>query len=39
MAELAQAIAHFSALEFDANERPLAQCFPPPPELSPDASA
>jgi hypothetical protein len=37
MAELAQAIRQVNEREIDANEAALAQCFPPPPELSPEA--
>jgi hypothetical protein len=37
MAELAQAIRQVNERELDANEAALAQCFPPPPELSPEA--
>jgi hypothetical protein len=36
MAELAQAIRQVNEREIDANEMALAQCFPPPPELSGD---
>jgi hypothetical protein len=37
MAALSQAIADLNSREVDANEAALAQCFPPPPELSPEA--
>jgi hypothetical protein len=36
MAELAQALAQINDRELDANEAALSQCFPSPPELSPD---
>jgi hypothetical protein len=36
MAELATAIRQVQERELDANEAALAQCFPPPPELSGD---
>jgi hypothetical protein len=39
MAQLAQMLADLTARELDANEQALASCFPPPPELSPDARA
>jgi hypothetical protein len=37
MAALSQAIADLNSREIDANEAALAQCFPAPPELSPEA--
>jgi hypothetical protein len=37
MAQLADAIAHINAQELDANELALASCFPPPPQMSPEA--
>jgi hypothetical protein len=37
MGELAQAIRLVNERELDANEAALSQCFPPPPELSPEA--
>jgi hypothetical protein len=37
MGQLAEAIAHINARELDANEAALASCFPPPPEVSPEA--
>ena len=37
MGELADAIATINARELDANEQALASCFPPPPEVPPEA--
>ena len=37
MAELAQAIRQVNERELDANEAALASCFPPPPQMSPEA--
>jgi len=39
MAALSQMLHDLTARELDANEQALAQCFPPPPELTPEARA
>jgi hypothetical protein len=36
MAELAQALRQVNEREIDANEAALIQCFPPPPQMSPE---
>jgi hypothetical protein len=37
MAALSQMLQDINARELDANEAALSQCFPPPPELTPEA--
>ena len=37
MGQLAEAIAHVNARELDANEAAIASCFPPPPDVPPEA--